>query len=427
MSSQSVYRPLIPRFLVILVITGAAELLVENRDESSPKCVYPVRKIPVSGKTSLTLMSPNFPASYEFNTRCGWSLRPVSKSVSLRMNCDTFHVQGINDVGKCPDFLEIMETRYCGSDPPRNITATNLKRLKVLFKSNGRDNYEGFKCTVEGMNSNTEGCSCGAGGGLPESPPQKTGSPTNNNNNNSFPWVAAIVKADTDVPLCSASVIYEDWLLTSASCVERIKYNKYNYAVFVGAQNVTSETRSRNLHQIKRVLIHHDYNSAKDRTTLSESDIGLVQLTEPVDFRTQNIRPICLPGDPSFELTGRRAMFTGWGTDYGAAEAAVDSQESLLLSQISCRYSFQDTATRISNSWLCSSLRDQPNACFSEGDLGGPLLVRSDSGRYVQVGVALHSSGCTNATTTLLPLIYTSVNKYTRWIKKSVELSDTCA
>ncbi|XP_064079741.1 enteropeptidase-like [Macrobrachium nipponense] len=420
---MSAYRLLIPRFLAILVITGAAELLVENRDEISPRCVYPVRKIPVSGKTSLTLMSPNFPASYEYNTRCGWSLRPVSKSVSLRLNCDAFHLQGINDVGRCPDFLEIMETRYCGSEPPRNITATNLKRLKIVFKSNARDNYKGFKCTVEGTNSNTQGCSCGTGGGgPPESPPQPTGSPTNNS---SFtPWVAAIVKADTDVPFCSASVIFEDWLLTSASCVERIKYNKYNYAVFVGARNVTSDTRSRNLHQIKRVLIHHDYNS--DRTTLSGSDIGLVQLTAPVDFRTQNIRPICLPGDPSLELTGRRAVFTGWRTDYGTVEATVDNQENLLLSQISCKRSFQDTDTRINNSWLCSSLRDQPNACFSEEDLGGPLMVRSDSGRYVQVGIALHSSGCTNTTTTSLPQIYTNVNKYTRWIKKSVELSDTC-
>ncbi|XP_068237435.1 serine protease 33-like isoform X2 [Palaemon carinicauda] len=396
---------------------GATESLVKTRDESSPKCAYPVRKIPVSGKTSLTLMSPNFPASYEYNTRCGWSLRPVSRSVIMRLNCDTFSVQDINDVGKCPDYLEVMDTRYCGSDPPNNITAPNLKRLKILFKSNGRDNYRGFRCKVEGVNRNTEECFCGLGD-LPESV-QKTKS----SSNTSFPWAAAIVDVNTDVHFCSASVIFEDWLLTSASCVERIKYNKYNYEVVVGVDSVTSRATLGNVHQIKRVLIHPEYNS--DKAIISGNDIGLVQLTEPINFHSEEVRPVCLQEDPGFELNDREADFAVWRTRSGNMEP-IDKQESLLMSQTSCKHSYQDSDIKIDNSFICLSLRNHPSNCFNEGDLGGPLVIRSDSGRFIQVGVALHSSGCNNTTITSLPLIYTNVIKYMKWIKKSVELSDTC-
>ncbi|KAK7022742.1 hypothetical protein SK128_021285 [Halocaridina rubra] len=415
MSNNMLLRRVTLSFSYITVIFSVTSGEQASRS-GWPKCDYPAKKVFISGGSSVTLMSPNFPASYDYSTKCGWSIRPVTANVVLTVNCDTFQLQDVNEAGKCPDYLEVKDTRYCGSIGPQNITATNLKIFKVMFKSNTLKNYGGFRCTVKASNHNTDGCSCGARG-TPTSP-RSSHTPTKYE----FPWMAALVMTGASQPFCGASIIYENFFLTSGSCIQRIKHNKYNYEVLVGAQNLSLVGKMEVRHDIKKVFLHDKYKSG---VAHSDYNIGLVQVKTPVDFSQKEVRPVCLPRDSYLEDEEQVALLTGWGTKAGSPDV-LKKVETTILDRNACEDLYNNTGVSLKASWLCATqVNNATSIC--DDDTGGPLVTRREDGRYEQVGVAIFGEGCNSNQTTYPPTVYSNVSRFMEWIKRTVDMANTCS
>ncbi|XP_071532736.1 serine protease 30-like [Panulirus ornatus] len=340
--------------------------------------------------SSLTLASPNYPAAYDYRTKCGWIIKPTSRNVVLTLRFDTFDLQPVNIAGKCPDFLKLNRTRYCGNNIPRIITATNVTRYKVIFKTNGGQNYKGFQCTVTANNPNTDNCSCGDRGQARRSPKDLSVAKAE------FPWQAALVVTNTSEPFCGASIIYEHWLLTSAACAQRIKHNKCNYNVIVGTHNLSVAAPEHTRLPIRKVVIHPGYDIGE---THSKHNVALIRLKTAIPFQRRDAAPVCLP-HPNTDYTNQTAILTGWGTDTGSSRV-VEKVAVRTVGRSACAQQYNGRGVVITTDWLCAAAPDntsQQRLC--QAGPGGPLVVKVDEsqakkgGRYVQVGVAAFNDGC---------------------------------
>lgn len=77
-----------------------------------------------------------------------------------------------------------------------------------------------------------------------------------------------------------------------SSVPRRIKYNKHNYAVIVGAGHDEAAMRL----SIRRVFLHPASMFGLPR---SDANLALINLKEPVDFRSGLAKPVCLPLSPA--------------------------------------------------------------------------------------------------------------------------------
>ncbi|KAK4291563.1 hypothetical protein Pmani_035623 [Petrolisthes manimaculis] len=253
----------------------------------------------------LTLSSPNYPAAYDYHTSCGWFIRPSSRRVVSRFTCPSFELQKMKQDGRCPDYLKVNQVKYCGHNPPRSITITNVTLIKVAFHTNGNRNYGGFQCTVTTTNPNTDKCACSV---LPDGGKRKGVKKKKEGQQQQHPWLASLVPTHgtTSDIFCSASVISERFLLTSAACAFKIKYNKYNYEVLI-----TGTTTSMRL-AIRKVFLHPDYIPD---VAHSESNVGLIYLKEAIQFGSVTmVVPVCLPST-RYHFHSGPATFSGWGRE----------------------------------------------------------------------------------------------------------------
>ncbi|XP_069939815.1 serine protease 33-like [Cherax quadricarinatus] len=362
----------------------------------------------------MSITSPNYPAAYDYHTKCGWLLKPTSRKVVVTMSCQVFDLEGVNNAGECSDFLKIQRMKYCGSGIPQSIIATNITRFKVIFKTNQRGNYKGFQCTVKATNPNTDHCSCGISG--------KTTSVSEKVEPGEFPWQAALVAVkEPATPFCGASVIHESWVLTSATCAHRMKYNKYNYEVVVGG-HIIDAAATRLVHApVRRILIHPRYHP-----DVTENNVALVHLKEALTFSSDGVLPVCLP-HPLTNYTTHTAILAGWGAETGTSPV-LRKVAVRIMTEADCtllHHRHTDIVTA-----FCAAPVNATHRPPCEADLGGPLVVHEGSaegavGRYVQVGVAAHSDGC-KVDNPRLPGVYTDLAPFLHWINKTIGPGNTC-
>lgn len=274
--------------------------------------------------------------------------------------------------------------RYCGSSFPV-FSTKNRKRLDITFHSNGRFNYPGFQCSLTASNPNTQHCVCGEQG---------------NSGAEEAPWIAVLVRANGTQAFCSASIVREHWVLTSATCAARIKYNKYNYAVRVGIGQGTGGV----LIPIRRVLLHPASLLGLSHT---DANLALIHLKQAITFHSGVVLPVCLSLSPAYHRPASGSpKWQGWrGTE-------VEEHE--------CLPGHQGPA------WLCGRPAD---LCRPEkGDLGSPLVAKSEGGGWVQVGVAVGGGSCAGAQESVphAQVVYISVINHLTWIVRTLGRDNTC-
>ncbi|KAG0713446.1 Protein LIAT1 [Chionoecetes opilio] len=260
---------------------------------------------------------------------------PTSRNVNLELRCDTFHLQESKN-GRCQDFVRIQRVKYCGSNIPV-ISTHNVTKLAITFHSNGRFNYPGFRCSLTASNPNMQHCVCGKQGG---------------NGTDKAPWVAALVYANESQPFCTASIVRETWVLTSATCAARIKHNKDNYAVMVGVSQGRGGVRV----PIRKVFLHPASLHGHPHT---QANLALIHLKQPITFRSGEAQPVCLPLNPAHHRPASGSpAWQGW--------RGVEVEEQDCLSG------------HLGPAWLCGQPADpcQPE----KGDLGSPLVAESEGG-----------------------------------------------
>ena len=121
-------------------------------------------------------------------------------------------------------------------------------------------------------------------------------------------------------------------------------------------------------HTIKKVKYHIKYN--KDTT---DSDVALIELNEPIEFR-ENARPVCLPAETE-SFIGHNATVVGWGKvrEYGPSSRFLRRVDVEIIKTDDCKKAYEPI--KVTNNMICAwHPKGGKDAC--QGDSGGPLMVK---------------------------------------------------
>ena len=121
-------------------------------------------------------------------------------------------------------------------------------------------------------------------------------------------------------------------------------------------------------HTIKKVKYHIKYN--KDTM---DSDVALIELNEPIEFR-ENARPVCLPAETD-SFIGHNATVVGWGKvrEYGPSSRFLRRVDVEIIKTDDCKKAYEPI--KVTNNMICAwHPKGGKDAC--QGDSGGPLMVK---------------------------------------------------
>ncbi|XP_050702258.1 phenoloxidase-activating factor 2-like isoform X2 [Eriocheir sinensis] len=240
-----------------------------------------------------------------------------------------------------------------------------------------------------------------------------------------FPWAAAIVTSrgfgSSDTPLYTAggSLIHPQVVLTVAHSM--LNYTADQLKARLGEWNLAGKTEAvpHQEIQVKELLFHPDYHKEKQYY-----DVALLVLDRPaVVGATVNI--ICLPSNVQ-DYVSDDCVVSGWGKrdfDKKAKFQRVMKKVSLpVVDHAQCQTALQGTRLGprfiLHDSFLCAGgQKEGQDPCTGDG--GSPLTCRlkSDSRRYVQVGVVAWGIGCG---TLGVPGVYADVLKARPWIDQVI-------
>ena len=132
-----------------------------------------------------------------------------------------------------------------------------------------------------------------------------------------FPWMAAVIDADTGGFLCGGSLVGESVVLTAAHCVSGRAPGSLKVSLGEWDASSTSESISHQDILVNTVLIHPDYYPPG-----VFYDLALLGLKMAADTSKANIGVMCLP--PSYSSSAQtynldKCLVIGWGKeDFGS-------------------------------------------------------------------------------------------------------------
>ncbi|KAF1493765.1 Enteropeptidase, partial [Eudyptula minor novaehollandiae] len=122
-----------------------------------------------------------------------------------------------------------------------------------------------------------------------------------------WPWIVSL--HFNSRPVCGASLVSDEWLVTAAHCVYGRQLKPSQWKAVLGLYDQSDMTQPstvvRNIDQI--VINPHYMKRTKD------SDIALMHLQYKVRY-TDCIQPICLPEENQQFLPGINCSIAGWGS-----------------------------------------------------------------------------------------------------------------
>ncbi|NXH20752.1 ENTK Enteropeptidase, partial [Bucco capensis] len=121
-----------------------------------------------------------------------------------------------------------------------------------------------------------------------------------------WPWIVSL--HFNSRPVCGASIVSEEWLVTAAHCVYGRQLKPSQWKAVLGLYDQSDLTQPSTVVQnIDQIVINPHYmKSTKD------SDIALMHLQSKVQF-SDYIQPICLPEKHQQFLPGINCSIAGWG------------------------------------------------------------------------------------------------------------------
>lgn len=243
-----------------------------------------------------------------------------------------------------------------------------------------------------------------------------------------WPWLATVYvkfpsdKDTTKIGICSGSLICNQWILTSASCLygedkKNLMRATKNVFITLGEKNLAiHEKTEKNFYAVK-VRLHPKF----DRQKPGEHDLALLKLNEDVSLE-DIYKAICLPEFDLFFNENQRVVMAGWGTKpsetfYGEHfVTSFNIQPTEVNMPIARDFECDKVKIRITDNLFCAgSVANR--TCV--GNLGSPLVMKNEkTGLYHLIGVLVEKEWCSSQFN-----VFVRVERYLGWINN---VTDSC-
>uniref|UniRef100_T1GA21 Peptidase S1 domain-containing protein n=1 Tax=Megaselia scalaris TaxID=36166 RepID=T1GA21_MEGSC len=208
---------------------------------------------------------------------------------------------------------------------------------------------------------------------------------------------------------CAGSIIYENWVLTSAHCL-----TYPNIKVVAGLFNRfdLTGTQIRSISNFSHIIPHPKAFILNNKTSVDNSK--KVLLLKPINslVLSNPVNSILLP-DANFNFSGDGTVY-GWGTmRSGNMSDTLQKLDTGVLEYPQCKKELPVSAP-LAPINICSfgkGSNKYEGAC--NGDSGGPLVQKGLGGTVL---IGLVSWGYIPCETTPYPSVYTSTKQYRNWI-----------
>ncbi|XP_015268234.1 PREDICTED: ovochymase-2, partial [Gekko japonicus] len=227
----------------------------------------------------------------------------------------------------------------------------------------------------------------------------------------SWPWQASMQISGENI--CGGTVLTNMWVVSAAHCFTYRTQYRDLWRVVVGVHDIKAQEPNSQKRSVKKYIIHPDFNS-----TTMDSDIALVQLTEPLELN--HVRPVCLPEKDEKVEPSRVCIITGWGIHNEDKEKSRKLQqlEVPILDSEECHKYYMNHSGGVTKQMFCAGFpaeRDK-DACTVSSP--GPLVCPSeDSSYYTLHGIISWGSGCGRKD---YPGVYTNVASFVDWINQHI-------
>ncbi|XP_033229498.1 trypsin eta-like [Belonocnema kinseyi] len=204
-----------------------------------------------------------------------------------------------------------------------------------------------------------------------------------------FPYLVALIIYGKAA--CGGSIISEDWVLTTAHCLENRLIKK-------------CLTISGTIHEPTEIILHEGYSANQDSLY---NDIGLIKVNPKFQFNEYTCQAIPLINAGEKTEPGTLACTGGWGrTEHGIYPEHLFKVYVPILSREECDSYFPNP---LPMGQICAGFKE---GCYDscQGDSGGPLSVGN-----LLVGIVSYGNGCGKPYS---PGVYAEVAYYRNWIKQ---------
>uniref|UniRef100_A0A4X2KCD8 Enteropeptidase n=1 Tax=Vombatus ursinus TaxID=29139 RepID=A0A4X2KCD8_VOMUR len=227
----------------------------------------------------------------------------------------------------------------------------------------------------------------------------------NNAKEGAWPWMVSLFFNGR--PICGASLISNEWLVTAAHCVYGRNLITSRWKAVLGLHTTLNLTNSQTVIQlIDQIIINPHYNKQT-----KDSDIALMHLESKVNY-TDYIQPICLPEASQVFPQGMNCFIAGWGRiKYQGSTATILQEAQIpLISNEKCQQQMLEYT--ITENMICGGYEEGGiDSC--QGDSGGPLMCQENN-RWFLAGVTSFGYQCALPNR---PGVYVRIPKFVKWIK----------
>ncbi|OXB75183.1 UNVERIFIED_CONTAM: hypothetical protein H355_003310, partial [Colinus virginianus] len=227
-----------------------------------------------------------------------------------------------------------------------------------------------------------------------------------------WPWIVSL--HFNSRPVCGASLVNEEWLVTAAHCVYGRQLQPSTWKAVLGLYDQSNMTDTSIVVQnIDQIIINPHYNKVT-----KDSDIALMHLQHKVQY-TDRIQPICLPEKNEQFLPGINCSIAGWGAIWyeGPTSNILQEAEVPLILNEKCQEWLPEYS--ITENMICAGY-DMGGVDSCQGDSGGPLMFE-DGNQWVLVGVTSFGYECALPQR---PGVYVRVPMFADWIQKIISYVD---
>ncbi|XP_066287584.1 trypsin-like [Branchiostoma lanceolatum] len=359
-----------------------------------------------------SIVSPRWPSRYQSRRRCVYEII-VLPGMTINLQFASFHLQA-RKKRKCRDYLEVYDGdnriggHFCAREiAPSRIFTSQSNRMTVVFKSDRKRGFPGFKAT-----HTSTGCGVPV---VPRAPWTKSSGNKivggNEAAQGSYPWQASLRRylPGGGYHICGGALLSNKWVVTAAHCI----VSGLDW-VAVGDHDRYNSPSTKQTVKIERSFKHPGY----DDDTFA-NDIALLKLETAVSQQ-----PICLPDPTTKNPAGTVVAVSGWGTvsENGPTSSVLlqanmpvedDNYCVAVYNYLADLLKYPKVDPKIQ---MCTGYR-QGGVDTCQGDSGGPVVVFPPKGPAHLAGVVSWGYGCGRR---YVPGVNVRVPAYVGWIRNVI-------